>query len=96
MNKKLKNTLQTYDVYGGEYDTYDTRHQEYDTYDTSHQVYDEYDTSHQIYDVYCSFGDGQAMNTEQEYAQARVEHLAASGHEYDTTREVLEVDQELE
>ena len=55
-----------------------------------------YDTSHQIYDVYGSIGDGQVINTEQEYAQAREEHLAASGNEYDNRREVLEVEQELE
>ena len=55
-----------------------------------------YDTSHQIYDEYGSNGDGQMMNTEQGYAQARAENQAASGNEYDNRREVLEVEQELE
>ena len=36
------------------------------------------------------------MHTEQEYAQAQDQHLAASGNEYDNRREVLNIDQELE
>ena len=55
-----------------------------------------YDTRYQIYDVYGSHGDNQVMNTEQEYAQARDGHeMATSGNEYETTREVLNVEQEL-